>query len=190
MIKALLLVGGPYHDGPGMRQLVVDAIRAHSQADLTVTDDPAVLVSPQLAQFDVIIAYTTDGTLTDAEGKGLTDFVAGGKGFLGIHGAATSFRSTHSYAAMLGSTFLRHPPLGEVAVTMVDPNHPITQSLAGFSVPDELYVLECDPSQFHLLATGQLGAEAQPSVYTRAWGKGRLVFRQGRFEERVREAYS
>lgn len=175
-IKALLLVGGPYHDRPGMRRQVVEAIQAHGGADLTTTDDRGILGSPELSQYDAVVVYTTGGKLTPVEERGLTQFVASGKGLVGIHGANTSFNANPSYVDMIGSRFLRHPPFADVTVEVLDPDHPITRGIGAFTVPDELYVLECDLGAVHLLATARIGNEAQPSVYTKSWGDGRVVY--------------
>jgi len=175
-IKALLLVGGPWHDGPGMRDELRAALTANAPVDLTVTNDPATLTSPELAANDVVIIYTTGGELTEAQAHGLTDFVASGKGFVGLHGATTSFKTSSDYVKMIGSTFIRHPAFAEVRVKVVDPSHPITQGVTEFVVPDELYMLKCDPADFHLLATAELDGVVEPSAYVKSWGQGRVFY--------------
>lgn len=175
-IQGLLLVGGPYHDGPGARAALTEALTAGSHLDLRVTDDLSVLAAPALASFDVIIIYTTGGQLTPAEEAGLCDFVASGRGCVGLHCATTSFRDSPRYQELIGSRFVSHPPFAEVEVTIVDASHPATAGLDTFRVPDELYVLDYDPAQVQVLATAALGDRVQPSTYVKAWGKGRVFY--------------
>ena len=89
-IKALVLVGGPYHDEPGAREELSAALRAHIDAELTLTDDASILASSRLPDF-VVVVYTTGGRLADSEEEALAEYVRGGKGLFGLHGAAASF---------------------------------------------------------------------------------------------------
>lgn len=175
-IEALLLVGGPYHDEPGAREALVEALTAAAPVRVTPTDDLSTLASPHLASHDVVIVYTTGGALTEAEARGLDAFVAGGKGLVGIHNAATSFKESRLFGALLGSRFVRHPPFGDVRLTPTDHDHPITRDLIPFTVPDELYVLEHAPDAFQTLATASQGDVTQPSVYVKSWGAGRVFY--------------
>ena len=177
-VKALVLVGGPYHDEPGAREELSAALLAHSDAELTLTDDTTALVGDRLSAFDVVVVYTTGGKLAASEEEALAEFVRAGKGFFGLHGAAASYKENRLFHEVLGCTFVEHPPLGEVAVQVRDPFHPITAGVQDFSVADELYILDYDPEDIDLLTTARLGpeGEAQLSAYDRAYGAGRVFY--------------
>ena len=49
----------------------------------------------------------------------LAEFVDGGKGLFGLHGATTSFKESALYVEMLGSSFLRHPPRHRASMVAV-----------------------------------------------------------------------
>src|SRR5436305_11714528 len=65
-----------------------------------------------LAQHDVLCFVHNGGDLPlpEEQKQGLLDFVASGKGFVGVHGASTILYEWAAYAEMLGAHFLKHPP--------------------------------------------------------------------------------
>jgi type 1 glutamine amidotransferase len=174
--RALVLVGGPYHDEPGAREEALAALRADADVELILTNDTSALASLDLLDFDAVVVYTTGGRLAADEEEALDAYVRGGKGLFGLHSAAASFAENHLYHEMLGSRFLRHPPLDEVCLEILDTAHPITAGVTDFAVPDELYVLDCAPDGLQILATARLGEEKQPSAYVRPWGLGRVFY--------------
>ena len=177
-VRALVLVGGPYHDAPGAREELSAALRAHADAELTLTDDTAALDPERLSDFDVVVVYTTGGSLSEAQAEALAEFVRAGKGLFGLHGAAASFKESRLFHEVLGCTFVEHPPFDEVNVQVRDASHPITAGVQDFSVPDELYILDYDPEEIDLLTTARLGldGEAQLSAYDRTYGAGRVFY--------------
>ena len=175
-IRTLVVVGGRYHDEPGIRDELAAAISAYCATDLTITDDLSVLSEVSGSEVDVVLVYTTGRELDDGQERSLLKFVAAGGGFVGLHGATTGFKQNPRYQQMIGSTFIRHPKFNDLAVTIDDAAHPITQGVADFTVPDELYVLEADLSRLHVLATSRLDDLAQPTAYTKAFGDGRVYY--------------
>jgi len=171
-IKVLLLVGGPrYHDAPGDQRKALEFIG--EKFDTTMTDDMRVLTPENLDQFDVIANYTTFFEPTDEQIKALLDAVAGGKGFVGIHGATATFWNSPEYLKMIGGKFIEHDKNKLFHVKM-NYNHtedsPITAGLEDFDIQDELYLIEGDITQWHILAR----SEGHALVYTKTWGKGRV----------------
>jgi len=57
----------------------------------------------------VIVFFYTVGSITEAQKSGLLNWVAGGKGYVGIHSAADSFRDCEEYRAFVGGYFVTHP---------------------------------------------------------------------------------
>ncbi len=176
--KALVLVGGPYHDEPGAREELTAALREHSNAELTITDDQTILSSGRMSEFDVLVVYTTGGRLTRAEEDAVEAYVRGGGGLFGLHGAAASFKENGLFHDVLGCTFVEHPPLGEVSVQVRHSSHPITAGVSDFTVADELYILDYDPDEVDLLTTARLAPDgvAELSAYVREWAAGRVFY--------------
>ncbi|MFH0797350.1 MAG: ThuA domain-containing protein [Candidatus Omnitrophota bacterium] len=113
----------------------------------------------------ICVLYHTGGTLSVEQKRGIGEWVAGGKGFVGIHSAADSFRDSPEYIAMLGGVFTGHPFIREYLVSLKDTEHPVTKSIEGYTVKDwekwpvyeykvqdEQYLLDYDP-RVHILAT-------------------------------------
>ncbi len=176
-IRTLLFTGGQIHDWRGNG----DAIQAHLESagmfDLTrVNEDLSVLEAPHLDPYELIVFFYTVGEITDAQKNGLLNAIAGGKGWVGIHSAADSFRNCPEYRAMVGGFFVTHPRYRQYQVSVKDPEHPIMKGLPEeFMVTDEQYILDYDP-RVHVLCTALWKGEAMPVAWTKSWGKGRVFY--------------
>lgn len=107
------------------------------------------IFKPQnLKQFDAVcFNSTTQLKFEDPElRKSLMDFVKGGKGIVGIHGATDNFYEWPEAAAMMGGTFVSHPwtSSGTWAVKIDEPDNVVCASFAGkgFKVNDEIYLVK------------------------------------------------
>ena len=175
-IKTLLYAGGEIHDfkacGDEAEKILTDA----GCFDLTrVDDDLSCLEAPNLDPYDLIVFYHTVGEITDAQKNGLLNWVAGGKGYAGIHSAADSFRECPEYKAMVGGHFVTHPAYREYQVSVVDPEHPITKGLTEFNVTDEQYITSYD-ARVNVLASALWKGDKMPVVWTKEWGKGKVFY--------------
>jgi uncharacterized protein len=172
-LKVLLLVGGPaYHDSAEHRSVLHDFLAA--KFDVTMTDDMAILTPANLAQYDAIVNYTTFFEPTEAQISALLDAVKGGKGFVGIHGATATFWNSPAYLQMIGGKFIEHDPFKTFRVKLssarsVEPS-PITAGVDDFDIQDELYIIEGDLTQWHILGR----AEGHAIIHTKSWGQGRV----------------
>jgi type 1 glutamine amidotransferase len=129
-IKTLVFAGGQIHDFKGCGKAIMEALSAREEFELTyIEDDLDALIAPKLDPYDVIVFYYTVGEITDAQRDGLSSFIASGKGYVGIHSAADSFRGDPAYRAMVGGHFITHPRYREYQVSVVDGEHPITEGL-------------------------------------------------------------
>jgi type 1 glutamine amidotransferase len=175
-IKLLLFTGGEIHDYKGCGEAILDALKQASHFEITrVENDLSALEAPKLNPYDVIVFYYTVGTLSAAQEKGLLDFVASGKGFVGIHPAADSFRNCSEYRAMVGGSFVTHPHYRQYQVSVTDSEHPITKELEEFFVTDEQYILAYDP-RVRVLCYALWKGRAMPVAWTKDWGKGRVFY--------------
>ena len=175
-IKTLVFAGGEIHDAKGCGKAIADALSASEEFEVTeVYDDLDTLIAPKLDPYDVIVFYYTYGKITDAQKNGLLNFVASGKGFVGIHPTSSFFMDSPECLAMLGGEFLTHPPHREYQVSVVDPEHPITEGLTEFLVTDEQYILDFDP-RVNVLCSALWKGTAMPVAWTKSWGKGRVFY--------------
>lgn len=176
MIKTLLFAGGQIHDFKGCADVIEPILREAGNFDVTrVDDDLSALEAQNIAPYDLIVFYYTVGSITDAQKNGLLNWVASGKGYVGIHSAADSFRDCHEYRAMVGGHFITHPAYRQYQVSVVDPQHPITKDLVEFNVTDEMYVTDYDP-RVQVLASSLWKGEKMPVVWTKSWGKGSVYY--------------
>lgn len=175
-IKALIYSGGAIHDGVGCGDAAQAILEADGRFKITrVNEDLDCLVAPKLDKFDVVVFYHTIGEITDAQLNGLTKFVESGKGFVGFHSAADSFRESPTYRAMVGGYFITHPAYRQYQVTVTDPEHPITKDLNEFFVTDEMYITTWD-SRNNVLAQALWKDGTVPVVWTKDWGKGNVCW--------------
>ncbi len=170
--KVLLLVGGPdYHDTPETRTAIKAPL--DSAFDVTMTDDLNMLNPETLSDYDVIVNFSTFLEPTEEQVNALLSAVENGKGFVGIHGATATFWNAPEYLKMIGGKFIVHdefkPFTVNFSVREIE-SHPITEGMEDFTIEDELYIIEGDLTQWHILAR----AEGHPIIYTKAWGKGRV----------------
>jgi type 1 glutamine amidotransferase len=175
-IKTLVFAGGEIHNAKGCGKAIVDALSTSEEFEITYVEEVLdTLTAPKLAPYDVIVFYYTYGKVTDAQKNGLLNFVASGKGFVGIHSTSSFFMDSPECLAMLGGTFLTHPPYREYQVSVVDPEHPITKGLNEFLVTDEQYILDFDP-RVNVLCSALWKGTAMPVAWTKSWGKGRVFY--------------
>jgi len=175
-IKTLLFAGGEIHDSKGCGDEIERILRPCESLDITrVDNDLSVLEAGGLAPYDLIVFYYTIGEITAAQKNGLLEWVASGKGYVGIHSAGDSFRDCPEYRAMVGGWFVTHPHYRKYQVSVVDPEHAITKGIDEFWVEDEQYILDYDP-RVHVLASALWKGTAMPCVWTKSWGAGRVFY--------------
>ena len=175
-IKTLVYAGGTIHDWKGCGDAIQAALEADGRFGITrVDDDLDCLIAPNLDPFDVIVFYHTVTEIADEQLLGLLKFVESGKGYVGIHSAADSFRGSPTYRAFVGGHFVTHPRYRDYQVSVTGVEHPITEGIDEFCVKDEQYITSYDPRNT-ILATGLWKGTAMPVLWVKEWGKGRLFY--------------
>jgi type 1 glutamine amidotransferase len=175
-INTLVFAGGAIHDWKGCSDTAIDWLSQRDEFEITkVEEDLDALVAPNLDPYDLIVFYYTVGEISDAQKNGLLNHIASGKGYVGIHSAADSFRECPEYRAMVGGHFTTHPRYRDYQVNVVDSEHPITEGLDEFMVTDEQYILDYD-RRVHVLASALWKGDAMPVAWTKSWGNGRVFY--------------
>ncbi len=175
-IKVLQFCGGEIHDWREVGEEVGKWLAKMDDVEVTrVDEDLDVFTKAELAEYDVVVFHYTVGEITDAQKDGLLNYVKSGKGFVGIHSAADSFRGSPEFRAFIGGYFVTHPKYREYTVSVTEVESPITEGLEEFQVTDEQYITSYDP-RVTVLATGLYKGVAYPVMWTKEWGEGRIFY--------------
>lgn len=160
---------------------------------IQVEDSTAVYADAGIMrQVDLVVQAVTMSDISSEEIMGLRAAVEAGTGLTGWHGGiADSYRSSSDYLQLIGGQFATHPtdPEGNahvtyaVNLTQLGREHPLTADLDDFELTTEQYwVLHDD--LIDVLATTTHPTQSwqpwhrpivSPAVWTRLWGKGRIV---------------
>lgn len=150
-------------------------------------------LSPEnLKNYDaVLFASTTGDDLPLPDRQGLVDWVASGKGFIGVHAATDTLKTFPPYVSMIGGAFRTHGPQVTVEAINQDPAHAACKHLpARWTVFDEIYQLkDFSRAKVHgLISLDSLmlndreknEKKGTPGDYPVAWsrlhGKGRVFY--------------
>lgn len=142
-----------------------------------------------LKNYDAVIFANTTGDLPLPDPQGFIDWVASGKGFVGIHSAADTFDKTGNtagfrpYVEMLGAEFKTHGPQVSVDAINQDKECAACRHLpASWTVFDEIYQMNSfNRATVHgLLSLDKHPNNKTPGDYPIAWikqfGKGRVFY--------------
>lgn len=198
---ALIVRGGWEGHQPVRATEVFIPFLERSGYDIRLEESPAVYADAEaMAVTDLIVQCVTMSEATHEQVAGLRAAVEAGTGFTGWHGGiADSYRASSDYLQLVGGQFATHPSRHPdqlvdgahennylrytVEITELGRRHPITEGLADFELETEQYwVLHDDLND--VLATTTHPAQpwqqwhrplTSPAVWTRQWGKGRIV---------------
>lgn len=156
-----------------------------------------VFTSENLKQYDAILLNnTTHMKFTEpSQEAAFMDFVADGKGLIGIHAASDNFGRHPKCLAMVGGVFNGHPwgAGGKWAFKLDDPNHVLNKAFdgKGFWHTDEIYqykpdsyvgtgvlrvLVSLDMSQSAVIDRIKDGPREVPVSWVRSIGDGRLFY--------------
>jgi type 1 glutamine amidotransferase len=140
------------------------------QNDLEIhfTRDTAEINALNLSGYQVFIQLSlAPFDLSPSQQFAIQQFIARGKGWIGIHAAGLTGKAFESknrttwkwYWHLLGdASYTPHPPLQEGIVKIEDHEHPITKNLpASFTLRDEWYEFDKAPSNATILAVADEG---------------------------------
>ncbi len=169
--------------------------------DIRIEESPEVYAdSAAMAATDLIVQSVTMSEIGRDQVDGLRAAVRAGTGLTGWHGGiADSYRASSDYLQLVGGQFATHPSRRPellvdqapennylpytVQITGLGRQHPITEGIEDFELDTEQYwVLHDDLND--VLATTTHPTQpwhpwhrpiTSPAVWTRLWGRGRIV---------------
>jgi len=177
----VLLVAGPKDHGPDEHDYPLWQQRwskllalAHN---VTVSTAPSFPSREALQEVDVAVFYSNNPGWSAAKAADLEAFQKRGGGLVYVHFAVDGHRAVRELGERIGlawrsgSSRFRHGPL-ELAL---DSTHPIMRGFSKAQFYDESYwKLEGDARSISVLATGVEEEAAQPLMWTRENGAGRV----------------
>ncbi|MBO9570427.1 MAG: ThuA domain-containing protein [Cellulomonas iranensis] len=200
MRRALVVRGGwDGHQPVAATELFLPFLRAQGfEVDVHETNE-VYADADVMAATDLVVQSVTMSSIGHDELWGLRGAVEAGTGLVGWHGGiADSYRNSSDYLQLVGGQFATHPGkepslrVGDetdnylpytVEITDLGREHPITAGLDDFALESEQYwVLHDD--LIDVLATTTHATQpyhpwhrpiTSPAVWTRHWGKGRIV---------------
>ncbi|MDT0347355.1 ThuA domain-containing protein [Streptomyces litchfieldiae] len=154
--------------------------------EVLATEDPGELVERLPGSSVVVFLSTSGDVLTDAARDALRTHLAGGGGFVGVHGASTTEYGWPWYGEdLVGAVFDGHPDLQPGVVTVEDHDHPATAHLGDrWEFTDEWYNFSVSPrGRVRVLATadettysgGRMGDD-HPLVWCHELAGGRSFY--------------
>jgi uncharacterized protein len=171
--------------------------------DVTCSKDGGVF-DGDLDQYDALIFYTSgdltlplkekeakgrdEPPITEAGKKRLFDFVASGKGFVGIHAANDTWRSeteVTEYVKLLGAQFIAHDAQQKATMKIVSPDFPGLEGKGtSFAMLEEWYAMKNFADDLHVILVqdteGMKGAHYQrppfPATWAHMYKKGRVFY--------------
>jgi putative heme-binding domain-containing protein len=178
----ILLAAGPKDHGPGEHDYPLWQRRWFNL--LSLADNVAVDMvmgwpgAARLARTDVVVFYSNNPGWSKERAKELEAFLARGGGAVYLHYAVDGHRAVDELARSIGLAWrggaarFRH---GALELTLSGEKSPITRGLSRLKLIDESYWrLAGDPDGVNVLATAVEEGKAQPLVWTRTRGKGRV----------------
>ena len=182
-LAVLILTGKGHHDWPTTTPFLKKMFEQSGRFTVEVTENPAECDAAMLAEFDVVFNNDAGRRWGPTMEKALLEFIAGGKGFVVMHGASAGCQGWEVYEDLCGVSARKgsgHGGYYSYKVTVVDPEHPITKGLDSYmSNVEEIYHNLLRKPTAHVLATAfslkeQRGTgKDEPMLVVTTHGKGR-----------------
>jgi hypothetical protein len=114
--------------------------------------------------------------ITPQQQAAVVNFVTNGGAFLNLHNSMGLYPADGPYLKLVGGHYIGHGPLERIRIEVVDPHHPITRGVEGFSLADEQHTPPYEHGKVHLLLRSR--SDDGKVVAAAGWayepGRGRL----------------
>ena len=153
----------------GIRDLGTESGLYASDLCRTANDVRTMLTPDGLRSYHGVVFANTTGSLPIPDLGAFLAWIAGGKGFVGIHSASDTYHDQPAFISMLGGEFVTHGAIVEAEVRVDEAAHPsVMQWAPTFRISDEFYRFQSlDPNRRTLLSLAGDpgdGAPAPPGV--------------------------
>ncbi len=152
------------------------------------SEDDALFTERTLLLYDAIVFLNTTGDILDDDQQAaFENWIASGRGFVGIHSATDTEYGWPFYGQLIGAWFQNHPSVQAATVVNEAPDDPSTMHLdATFEHNDEWYNFQSNPADLdgtQVLLTvdestyngGSMGA-VHPVAWKREYAGGRAWY--------------
>jgi type 1 glutamine amidotransferase len=184
--KVLMLSGGQREHHAYRRQsfLLQKLLEDTKRFQVTICEDAAILESPALAKYDVVVAMADrrdpEFRLTEGQQRALLKFVHDGKGFFSFHGFCCADKTWVPEMRELVGGVLAHfgtpdtkVKIGTYPIKITDHDHPVTQGVQDFIHQDELYYYLQTTGEIKPLGVAVFENKEWPILWARPYGAGR-----------------
>jgi len=172
---SILFLGdrGPHRPSERAQQ-IIPVMQARG-INITYTENLGDLNAATLDKYDGLILYADQDKIEPAQEKALLDYVASGKGFIGLHCASYCFLNSSKYIELIGAQFKYHS-VGNFRTRVVEADHPIMKGFGEFETRDETYVHTKPSQDCTVLLVHREGERDEPWTWVRTHGKGRVFY--------------
>jgi type 1 glutamine amidotransferase len=173
-------------------QVITQIGQATGAFTVTTTEDPGLINAANLANYEAVVFYTSgELPFSDAQKTALLQFVATGKGFIGLHSATDTLYNWPEYGDLIGGYFQTHPWTQGVTIRVEDREHRATKHLgSSFTIGDEIYQFRAwSRASVNVLLSLDLASvppdDARPDrrpdndyalAWTKSYGAGRVFY--------------
>lgn len=171
----LVISSGAVHPTIRCRFNLRSLLKKIETVSCTFTSDLDKLDSLAKENYSVVVLYFQKKTISDPLLDSLENFVFNGGGLLALHAASASFKQNQRYFNLLGGKFIHHGKIAQFKVRARQDQGSPYSGIGDFSITDELYIHEyLKDVAVHF--TTQVGKKAEPVVWTRELGKGKVAY--------------
>jgi len=146
-----------------------------SGINLTYTEDLKDLNSDNLGKYDGLVIYANHDYLAPEQEGALKEFLEDGKGLIPLHSASGCFKNSDWYINTIGGQFASHGT-GDFIAEIIDPSHPIMDSVERIETWDETYVHKNIHPDIKVLTERVENGHREPYTWIREEGKGRVFY--------------
>ena len=186
--KAVLLLSGGQREHHGYRDqafYLAGALEDTGRFRVTIVEDAAILETPALDKYDLIIVTSDrrdpEFKFTEGQQRALLGWVEAGHGYVSIHGADNAPADwLPEWKRMLGGIYshVGQPDgkaiMGTYTVKIADRSSPVARGLDDFELKDELYSNMQMLADVKPLATIDHAGTTWPVAWTWSYGRGRV----------------
>lgn len=150
-IKVLLVTGGhgferePFYN-------VFDSISIINYDTLVQPYANALIASPQVDKYDVLVFYDMADTLLPSQQEAYISLLKKGKSMIFLHHSLVSYQNWPEFIKIVGGQYRRNPIIvnGDtliatyehdvnIPIKIIDAKHPVTHGMSNFEIFDEVY---------------------------------------------------